>query len=252
MTRISDSLNADEHSDSVDPSTSYSPRKRLKNIRNKKRHQRHPSTLDPTQMLLLVLLNQVLCATIPLAPLFSSEHSIKDKFIVVLKETAPVDTHIVWFTSISSASSSINDIFPSINAYSASLNSVSLLALRQSDDVMYIEQDQLVWTSELEANAPWGLSRVAHREHPNVTELHHYSYQDDAGEGVTVYVVDTGVNIHHSEFEGRATWGATIPDGDEDKDGNGHGTHCAGTVAYDSFNLVAKPTALLKRQRSLL
>lgn len=46
-----------------------------------------------------------------------------------------------------------------------------------------------------------------------------------------MYVVDTGVYIDHVEFEGRAKWGKTIPKNDQDIDGNGHGTHCAGTIA---------------------
>lgn len=46
-----------------------------------------------------------------------------------------------------------------------------------------------------------------------------------------MYVIDTGIFINHTEFEGRASWGKTIPQNDEDIDGNGHGTHCAGTIA---------------------
>ncbi|KAI8608129.1 peptidase S8/S53 domain-containing protein, partial [Chytriomyces sp. MP71] len=56
-----------------------------------------------------------------------------------------------------------------------------------------------------------------------------YVFYKNDGLGVDVYVVDTGINIKHVEFEGRAIWGATIPDNDKDEDGNGHGTHCAGT-----------------------
>jgi cerevisin len=36
--------------------------------------------------------------------------------------------------------------------------------------------------------------------------MHHYIYDHDAGKGVVAYVVDTGVNIGHNEFEGRAVW----------------------------------------------
>jgi len=92
----------------------------------------------------------------------------------------------------------------------------------------------------LEADAPCGLARVSHREHPDSVESHHYAYEDDAGEGVTVYVVDTGVNINHVEFEERAVWGQTIPDGDLDEDGNGHGTHCSGTIAGKSYGVAKK------------
>src|SRR5436190_3749219 len=54
------------------------------------------------------------------------------------------------------------------------------------------------------------------------------------------YVVDTGVNIKHEEFEGRAVWGATIPTGDEDEDGNGHGTHVAGTIGSKTYGVAKK------------
>jgi|SRR5277367_3393050 hypothetical protein len=54
------------------------------------------------------------------------------------------------------------------------------------------------------------------------------------------YIIDTGVNIKHEEFEGRAVWGATIPTGDEDEDGNGHGTHVAGTIASKTYGVAKK------------
>jgi len=56
-----------------------------------------------------------------------------------------------------------------------------------------------------------------------------YIYDDSAGGGVDVYVIDTGIQTDHPEFNGRAHWGATFG-GYLDMDGNGHGTHCAGTV----------------------
>ncbi|OBZ69847.1 hypothetical protein A0H81_10084 [Grifola frondosa] len=57
------------------------------------------------------------------------------------------------------------------------------------------------------------------------------------GDGVDVYVIDTGININHTEFEGRASWGKTIPQNDVDEDGNGHGTHCAGTIASRKYGV---------------
>ena len=64
------------------------------------------------------------------------------------------------------------------------------------------------------------------------------------GDGVNVYVIDTGINIHHVEFEGRASWGTTIPLNDVDEDGNGHGTHCAGTIASRAYG-VAKAAKVI-------
>lgn len=64
-----------------------------------------------------------------------------------------------------------------------------------------------------------------------------YVYDKNGGEGVDVYVVDTGINVKHVDFEGRASWGKTIPQNDVDEDGNGHGTHCAGTIASKSYGV---------------
>lgn len=64
-----------------------------------------------------------------------------------------------------------------------------------------------------------------------------YAYDSHGGEGVDVYVIDTGINIEHTEFEGRAFWGKTIPLNDVDEDGNGHGSHCAGTIASRKYGV---------------
>ena len=71
-----------------------------------------------------------------------------------------------------------------------------------------------------------------------------YEYDTDGGEGVDVYVVDTGININHVEFEGRASWGKTIPTNDVDDDGNGHGTHCAGTIASRKYGVAKKANVI--------
>ncbi|KAI9178675.1 proteinase B [Blastocladiella emersonii ATCC 22665] len=118
--------------------------------------------------------------------------------------------------------------------------------------VAYIEQDQVVSITEhsrgvashtdyvLQKDAPWGLSRIAHRKRPTAAHYKEYPYPTTAGANVSVYVIDTGINIAHRDFEGRARWGATIPENDEDLDGNGHGTHCAGTIAGKRFGVAKK------------
>ena len=55
---------------------------------------------------------------------------------------------------------------------------------------------------------------MSHRVAPNKERMSHYVYNHDAGNGVVAYVVDTGINVDHNEFEGRAVWGATIPEGE--------------------------------------
>jgi hypothetical protein len=71
-----------------------------------------------------------------------------------------------------------------------------------------------------------------------------YSY-GTTGSGVTVYVVDSGVRMTHSEFGGRATSGYDFVDSDTDaSDCAGHGTHVAGTVGGAKYG-VAKSVRLV-------
>ncbi|KAL1925465.1 uncharacterized protein VTP21DRAFT_348, partial [Calcarisporiella thermophila] len=64
-----------------------------------------------------------------------------------------------------------------------------------------------------------------------------------AGEGTTSYVIDTGIDIQHPEFEGRASWGATFAK-DGDTDLNGQGTYTAGIIGSKTYG-VAKKTKLV-------
>src|SRR6267142_4502469 len=75
------------------------------------------------------------------------------------------------------------------------------------------------------------ISRVSHRLKLSLGTFTKYEYHGFCGQGVDVYVIDTGININHTEFERRASWGRTVPADDTDEDNNGHGTHCAGTIA---------------------
>ena len=91
-------------------------------------------------------------------------------------------------------------------------------------------------------NEPWGLGRISHQGPENTSWPYLYSTLGQ-GDGVDVYVLDTGILAEHEEFKGRVAEGhSVIPDEDTILDFNGHGTHCAGTVAGTTFGVAKKAT----------
>nr|POF06988.1 alkaline protease 2 [Quercus suber] len=129
--------------------------------------------------------------------------------------------------------------------YSGHFDQDVIEQISRHPDVDFVELDQEVHTlsdpePKTQKDAPWGLARISHRKGLSFDNFNKYLYSDDGGEGVDVYVVDTGTNIEHVDFEGRASWGKTIPAGDVDEDGNGHGTHCSGTVAGKKYGVAKK------------
>ncbi|KTW25884.1 hypothetical protein T552_03157 [Pneumocystis carinii B80] len=112
------------------------------------------------------------------------------------------------------------------------------------DDVAFVEKDQNVYALTLQKNAGWGLARLSHRNALNFSTFNKYDFDSSSGEGVTIYIIDTGINIEHADFGGRAKWGITIPSECENIDDNGHGTHVAGIAASFTYG-VAKNASLV-------
>ncbi|KAF4562502.1 subtilisin-like serine protease [Pleurotus pulmonarius] len=131
--------------------------------------------------------------------------------------------------------------------FAGTFSEKSLVALRSSPDVESISEDGLMHAFAIQTDAPWGLARLSSEnrlENNNASALNFsYTYDSAGGAGVDVYVVDTGIYTEHTEFEGRARWGATFG-GYAPADGNGHGTHCAGVVAGHRFG-VAKAASVI-------
>ncbi|KAK4452145.1 subtilisin-like protease 6 [Podospora aff. communis PSN243] len=110
-----------------------------------------------------------------------------------------------------------------------------------ADEVAYVEQDQYITVNRqlVQGSATTGLSRLSHAR----VGSRGYVFDDTAGEGITAYVVDTGIRVTHSEFEGRAIWGENFVN-EVDTDENGHGTHVAGTIGGKTYG-VAKNVELV-------
>ncbi|WP_433333216.1 PKD domain-containing protein [Spirillospora sp. CA-294931] len=124
----------------------------------------------------------------------------------------------------------------SLRGFSVKMNESQAKRLAADPAVRYVEQNAIA-----RATVTWGLDRVDQRDLP---VDNNYSPPND-GSGVTAYVVDTGMDLDHPDYEGRATSGYDFIDNDSDaSDCNGHGTHVGGTVGSKTWG-IAKKTKLV-------
>lgn len=164
--------------------------------------------------------------------------------IPITKRAGPVkaDSYIIKFKDGSS-----KDILSNVLAqpgsavtydYSSVFNGVAV-KLPGSDlrlvqglfGIEYIEQDAIMSLSYEQGID--GLPSVAERSEISSDPVLGKRWGN--GQGVIVYGIDTGIYTEHNCFGGRASWGATFGEGYENRDGNGHGTHTAGTAVGKVF-----------------
>lgn len=138
--------------------------------------------------------------------------------------------------------------FPGFYGFSAVMQSKGLALVLASEIVLAVEENGVVRIIEEEFEHPlacnsqvgatWGIVRTCER---NNVGSGTYVYDTQAGQGVTTYVVDTGIYCAHNDFAGRCVWGANFVDS-SDSDGNGHGTHVASTMVGATYGLAKSAT----------
>jgi len=125
-----------------------------------------------------------------------------------------------------------------IEGFTAELTSDEVERLRNDPRVQYVVQDQLISlmsaggssASNVRATAavssaqitPWGITRVGGAGN---------------GTGKTAWIIDTGIDLDHPDLNVDVARSISFTGDNNPDDGNGHGTHVAGTVAAKDNNI---------------
>lgn len=191
----------------------------------------------------------ILAQSAAAAELVTTKTPIQGQYIVVLEDRYAVlatENPSAGQVDIESAAKIFNtmlgiDIIHTydhvLRGFSVRANDMQLAKLLADPRVKYIAEDGVASTKAIQYNPTWGLDRIDQRSLP-----FDRSYQYDlTGDGVHVYVIDSGVRRSHVEFTGRIGDGASfINDGYGLEDCSGHGTHVAGTVAGTNWGVAKR------------
>jgi len=131
-----------------------------------------------------------------------------------------------------------------LNAAIIQIPESAVAGLLRNPKVLSIEKDANVNADPTPVNqsgAPWGLDRIDQRALP----LNNSFGSPSNGAGVSIYVVDTGIDASHPEFGGRVAPGFDAINGSDGRtDCNSHGTHVAGTAGSATYG-VAKAARMV-------
>lgn len=96
------------------------------------------------------------------------------------------------------------------------------------DNTFDVEEEQIYTIQSVIKSVPWHLSRITQRDLPLKYIFNHTHCNTNPDVTINNYVIDTGIDVSHYEFEGRAVWLSDFSGGSPRL--NSHGTHCAGSI----------------------
>ncbi|OCK77614.1 subtilisin-like protein, partial [Lepidopterella palustris CBS 459.81] len=177
----------------------------------------------------------------------SSHQTGGEEYVVIFNNAHPTVPQVAEVLSRIELSPSHSDVKYTFNntafrGFVANMKSHCIDKLVEMEDVSHVEKSVAIAAlTENRSGAPWGLQRVSSSQEVTGDKDaldFTYSFDDDKlGQGVDIYIVDTGVRLTHAAFGGRAKllWSFEA----DTSDGEGHGTHVAGTAAGAPFGVAS-------------
>jgi subtilisin len=171
-------------------------------------------------MIRLCLFGALVAAAAVAAFASSAQGAGADRYIVVLKDTA--DPAAVAGSHGRSYGVEVSHVYRyALRGYAAVIPDVRIDEVRADENVAFVSADGEV---SIDAQSlPTGIDRVQ-------ADVSSTLAGDGSGSvGVAVAVIDTGIDLDHPDLNVGA--GVNCSSGRSYDDGNGHGTHVAGTIA---------------------
>lgn len=168
--------------------------------------------------------------TTPLFKAVPDQDRVPDSYIVVFKDEVR-DVPAAASDVARTYGARVGYVYQyALKGFSATVSSGRLTALQNDPRVAYVDPDYIAYT--FTQTLPWGIDRID-------ADISSTKAGDGSGSvtGVQVYILDTGIQLDHPDLN-VAGWVDFTGKGTAD-DGNGHGTHVAGSAgAIDNTSYV--------------
>ncbi|MYT28052.1 MULTISPECIES: S8 family peptidase [unclassified Streptomyces] len=166
--------------------------------------------------------------------------AVKGSYIVLLKKSASVRAAESGDLAAKYGGKVKRTFTSAIDGFSTTgMSAEDAKHLAADPAVDKVVQNHTFHVDGTQENPPsWGLDRIDQTDTKGDGK---YNYPDSAGDGVTAYVIDTGIHISHKDFGGRASYGFNaIDNSNKAEDDNGHGTHVSGTIGGTAHGVAKK------------
>ena len=181
-------------------------------------------------------------SAVELSGLIQVKNAVPGRYIVVLKSAGAARSAAEIRSVAQDMGVQEARTFAVIQGFSATLDTATARRLAEDPRVQFVQEEG---TKSVDPRAAqerpesWGLDRIDQRGLPLNRR---YDPGEVTGKGVHVYVIDTGIDPNHREFQGRLGEGRNTATGGEPRDGHGHGTHVAGTAGGTEFGVAKQAT----------